>query len=183
MTHFPTLTTKRLVLRKLTPDDATELLKLRSDDEVNKYLDRPKTTTINEAIEFINKIDAAVATGASFYWAISLHDDPKLIGTICYWNWDENSSQAEVGYELSPVYQGKGLMQDALAAIIEFGFATLKLKTIVAVPISANDKSIRLLEKNKFTRDTTAEGEHDDKNESITEIIYSLKNPFIAKQS
>jgi ribosomal-protein-alanine N-acetyltransferase len=172
---FPLLTTDRLILRKLERDDAGELLKLRSDESVNKYLDRPKSKTINEVIEFINKIETGIIKNESFYWVISLKGDSKLIGTICLWNLDRENSRAEVGYELLPAYQGKGLMQEALSKIIEYSFQTLGFKTTTAYTDSANERSIRILEKNNFRRDAALEDEYY-KNETVgNEVIYSLK--------
>ena len=173
---FPLLTTDRLILRKLEMDDAGELLKLRSDESVNKYLERPKSTTINEVIEFINKIETGISKNESFYWAISLKNESKLIGTICLWNLDKENSRAEVGYELLPAYQGKGLMQEALSKIIEYAFQTLGFKTITAYPDSANERSVRILEKNNFRRDKTLEDEYYREGGSVNEVIYSLKS-------
>jgi len=173
---FPLFITDRLILRKLEMDDAGELLKLRSDESVNKYLDRPKTTTFNEAIEFINKIETGISKNESFYWAISLKDDSKLIGTICLWNLDKENSRAEVGYELLPRCQGKGLMQEALLKIIEYGFKTQGFKTIVAYPNAGNAKSIRILGKNNFRRDKALENEYFKKEGFGNEIIYSLSS-------
>jgi ribosomal-protein-alanine N-acetyltransferase len=173
---FPLLITDRLILRKLEMDDASDLLKLRSDESVNKYLDRPKSTTFNEALEFINKIETGLSKNESFYWVISLKEDSKLIGTICLWNLDKENSRAEIGYELLPGYQGKGLMQEALSKIIEYGFQTLKFKTITAYPNSANERSIRILEKNNFKRDKALETEYFKKEGFGNEVIYSLKS-------
>ena len=176
---FPLLTTDRLVLRKLEIDDAGELLKLRSDESVNKYLERPKSRTINEVIEFINKIQAGISKNESFYWAISLKNESKLIGTICLWNLDKENSRAEVGYELLPAYQGKGLMQEALSKIIECGFQILGFKTITAYTDSANERSVRILEKNNFRRDKALEYEYFQKEGFGNEVIYSLKSTTI----
>ena len=176
---FPLLTTDRLVLRKLEIDDAGELLKLRSDESVNKYLERPKSRTINEVIEFINKIQAGISKNESFYWAISLKNESKLIGTICLWNLDKENSRAEVGYELLPAYQGKGLMQEALSKIIEYCFQILGFKTITAYTDSANERSVRILEKNNFRRDKVLEDEYYGEGVSGNEVIYSLKSTTI----
>ena len=177
--QFPALKTERLVLRRLAMDDAPELVKLRSDERVNKYLDRPKSTTYNEALEFIVKIDMAVNKGDSFYWVICLHNENRLIGTICFWNIDKENLTAEVGYEMHPDFQGKGLMQEALTTIIEFGFKTPQFKSIVAYPNSANERSIKLLEKNNFKRDKTLEDEYYGSEGSGNEVIYLLKSRLI----
>jgi ribosomal-protein-alanine N-acetyltransferase len=172
---FPLLTTDRLILRKLEIDDADELLKLRSDESVNKYLDRPKSKTINEVIEFINKIETGLSKSESFYWVISLKDDSKLIGAICLWNLDKENSCAEIGYELLPAYQGKGLMHEALSKIIEYSFQTLGFKTMTAYTDSSNERSVRILEKNNFRRDKALEDEYYKKEGVGNEVIYSLK--------
>ncbi len=179
LSQFLVLTTERLILKRLVLDDAPEILKLRSDERVNKYLDRPKTTTLNEAEDFINKIENSINKNESFYWAISLKDNIKLIGTICLWNIDNENATIEIGYELHPDYQGIGLMQEALLKVVEYAFQILKLKTIVAYPNAANERSVRLLEKNNFQRDPALEGEFYKNEPSAKEIIYSLKKSFI----
>ena len=85
-------------------------------------------------------------------WVITLKDDPKLIGTIVYWHIVKEKDEAEVGYELLPQYRGKGMMQEALSKVIEYGFNTLKLKTIVADPKAVNLSSVKLLEKCGFVK-------------------------------
>jgi len=105
---FPTLKTERLLLRQLLIEDDKTILFLRSNDAVNQYLDRPKTTTINEAREFINKINLGIQKGQSFYWAVSPLSNNELIGTICLWNRSEDKLSIEIGFELHPDFQGKG---------------------------------------------------------------------------
>jgi ribosomal-protein-alanine N-acetyltransferase len=56
-TPFPILTTERLTLRQLSTDDGQNIFALRSDTEINKYLDRQASKTIEDAINFINKIN------------------------------------------------------------------------------------------------------------------------------
>lgn len=165
---FPTLTTPRLLLRKLEINDAPEIFSLRSDDRVNQYLDRPKAANLAAAKEFIETITTGIEQNKCFYWAISLKNDPELIGTICLWNGDKEHAMIETGYELLPVYQGKGLMQEALLEIIKYAFKTLDVKTIIACPVAANEKSVRLLERNGFIANGINEG---------NELVYSLKSP------
>jgi len=64
----------------------------------------------------------------------------------------KGKDEAEVGYELLPPYHGKGIMQEALLKVIEYGFDILKLKRIVADPKEINLKSVKLLEKCGFVK-------------------------------
>ena len=113
-TPFPRLTTQRLLLRKLTIKDAKEIMILRSDEQVNKFLDRPKSGNITDAEKFIEKINNGIDNNQSIYWVITLTNSDALIGTICLWNISSESDNAEIGYELHPDFQGKGLMQEAI---------------------------------------------------------------------
>jgi len=92
-----------------------------------------------------------VSNGEGFYWAITLKEKDGLIGTICYWNLDTTQKKAEVGYELYPDYQGRGLMQEAISAVLAFGFNDLRFELITACPKQGNLSSVNLLEKVGFS--------------------------------
>lgn len=164
----PVLHTKRLLLRQLKPSDDRAILTLRSDPEVNRYIDRPLSVTLEEAQQFIQKITDGIAKGESVYWGVARLPEEELIGTICLWNFSEEKISAEVGYELLPAFQGRGYMQEALARVIEYGFQELALQEITACVHTENEASIRLLEKFNFART----GLHGEK-----EIVYTLINP------
>ena len=104
-TPFPNFTTDRLVLRQLLIHDANEIYLLRSNESVNKYLDRDKATVIDDATNFINKIKNAVAKNESLYWAITIKGNNSLIGTICLFSIDIKKDQAEIGFELIPKHR------------------------------------------------------------------------------
>jgi ribosomal-protein-alanine N-acetyltransferase len=53
---FPILATERLILRQLIIDDEQEIFSLRSDSEINKYLDRQVSNTIDDARNFIKRL-------------------------------------------------------------------------------------------------------------------------------
>jgi ribosomal-protein-alanine N-acetyltransferase len=152
-TPFPTLSTERLTLRALTSNDRHELLRLRSDEQVNRHLERTKQPSLVDVDKFIQKIDSIVKNNEGVYWAISLKDIPGLIGTICYWNFDFKDSRADLGYELLPAFQDKGMMQEALVEVTRYGFEIIGLKTILAMVHPKNQASIKLLERNGFVLD------------------------------
>src|SRR3990167_3457862 len=129
-TPFPLLETERLTLRQLSLEDANEIFRLRSDKSVNKFLDRPIAKTIDDANQFINKINDSIAKNELIYWVITLKNHPKLIGTICLWNISEDRSKAEIGFELLLEYHGKGIMQEVILKVIKYGFEEMHLRSI-----------------------------------------------------
>jgi ribosomal-protein-alanine N-acetyltransferase len=147
---FPECTTKRLLLRELRPGDVSAIFSLRSSESVNKYLDRPIEPNSHQAEAFIHKIQTGVKEGTWIYWTICLKPADNLIGTVCLWNFSVEQQSAELGYELLPTYQGRGLMQEAVENTLAYGFNTLKLQKIIAGTHSENTASLRLLRKTGF---------------------------------
>jgi len=170
---FPELSTKRLRLRRLNRNDLNALQQLRSDDSVNKYLDRPKSITIEECEAHVKKIDNNLANNQSGYWVLTLKNDDMLIGAIGLWNFQPKKDLAEIGYELSPAHQGKGLMQEAVEKIIEYGFYEMGLKVITGIMDAGNERSARLLEHNNFIKDLNYT--YVSKEDAGDEVIYFLK--------
>lgn len=169
---FPELITNRLSLRQLEPADAQEIFLLRSDAEISRYIDRPVANSITDGLKFIHKINISISQDESIYWAIVPKGAESLIGTICLWNWNRQNKTAELGYELFPSAQGKGFMHEALTRVIPFGFDVMGLNTIQAWIHPANLRSIRLIEKNGFTADTSI----DSVDKEGTQL-YLLKKP------
>lgn len=151
-TPFPVLKTERLTLRQLSANDDQEIFALRSDKQVNKYLDREPSNTIEDARKFIHKIAEFVRQNEGIYWAITLTALDKLVGTICLFNLSNENDQAEIGYELLPAFQGQGIMQEATSKVIAFGFDVIGLKAIEAYTHLENENSSKLLEKFNFKK-------------------------------
>jgi ribosomal-protein-alanine N-acetyltransferase len=149
---FPVLQTERLSLRQLSVNDDKEIFALRSANQVNKFIDRQPSITIEDARKFIYKIAETVKQNEGIYWAIALTDNDSLIGTICLFNFSRENDQAEIGYELLPAFQGQGIMQEAISKVINFGFQVLGLKTIEAYTHLENKSSTKLLEKANFRK-------------------------------
>ncbi len=177
--QFPTLITDRLILRKLEIADAPQIRELRSDEQVNQYVNRPKSATLAEAEAFIQKIIAGLAEKGWYYWVISLKNGNEFAGTICLWNIDISTSTAEVGYEMLPHWQRKGLAREALLAVVDYCFKALNFETITAYSHADNRGSIRLLERTGFVRDKLLEQAFYEKEGPQIEIVYSIKNPAL----
>ncbi len=145
-TAFPILTTEKLTLRQLVINDDQEILTLRSDREINKYLDRQISETIDDARSFINKITES----NSFYWAITLSGKNVLIGTICLFDFSDENDKCEIGFELLTNFQGQGIMKEAVEKVIDYAFNIIKVQKIEAFLHKDNQRSIKLLEKLSF---------------------------------
>jgi ribosomal-protein-alanine N-acetyltransferase len=156
-TPFPILKTERLTLRQLESSDANEIFALRSNENVNKYLNRKPAKSIEDAKDFIHTINENIKKNNTLYWAITLNGSKKLIGTICLFNFSENALKVEIGYELLLSFQGKGIMHEATSKVIHFAFHTVGINLIEAYTHSQNQSSTKLLERLNFIRDSAAD--------------------------
>jgi ribosomal-protein-alanine N-acetyltransferase len=147
---FPILATERLTLRQLTMNDEQAIFILRSDSEINKYLDRQVSITIDDARDFINKVNENVRKNDALYWAITLRNSNILLGTICLFSFSDENDKCEIGYELLPNFQGQGIMKEAAEKVIDYAFNTIKVKKIEAFLHRDNQRSVNLLEKFLF---------------------------------
>ena len=68
---FPELKTERLHLRKMTRNDADEIFFLRSDPGVMRYIDRIPDKDVEDAIIYIDGINAHIDKNESIMWAIT----------------------------------------------------------------------------------------------------------------
>jgi ribosomal-protein-alanine N-acetyltransferase len=151
-TPFPVLTTKRLTLRQLSIDDKEGIFELRSDAEINKYLDRDPSKTVDDAVKFIARINESIQNNNSLYWVISLAETKEFAGTICLFDFSAENNSCEIGYELITKFQGQGIMQEAIKAVIDYAFRTLSIRKIVACTHSENERSTKLLLKFNFVK-------------------------------
>ena len=175
-TPFPILTTERLTLRQLVIADEQEIFTLRSDSEINKYLDRQLSNTIDDARNFINRVNENVIKNDSIYWAITLNDRNIMVGTICLFGFSDENYKCEIGYELLTNFQGQGIMKEAVEKVIDYAFNTIKVKKIEAFMHRDNLSSIKLLEKFSFRNST----EPDETNPDL--ICYSLTNSIASSK-
>ena len=147
---FTNLITDRLVLRELQASDAEQIFKIRTDPGVNEFIDREPTKSVDDSLKFINNILKAQNSNGVLMWAITLKNEPQLIGTVVYWHIVKERDKAEIGYEMLPEYFGRGIMREALMEVIRFGFEDMQLKTIVAETRADNLRSVNALKKCGF---------------------------------
>lgn len=144
--------TERLLLRSPRMNDREDIFFMRTDASINKFIKRQKPKHLSEVDVFIKDRLKDRREGRSIYWAITLKTTPDTyIGAITLWNFSKDRQTAELGYDLHPRYQGKGIMSEAMATIVSFGFSTLQLQKIEAYTHYENKASIALLKKNLFT--------------------------------
>jgi len=166
---FSKFTSARISIEILKKDYIHDLFLIRSNENVVKFVDKPIDKSEQETLLFFNKINAGIIEEKWFYWGIYDKAKDKLMGTICLWQFNKDKTEAEIGFELHPSFQGNGFMSEAIPFILSFAFNKLKLIKVIGFTHSKNEKSIQLLKKHQFKLDRIEKEHH----------IYILtKKPF-----
>lgn len=150
---FPQLETERFILRAAEPGDAPAIFRIMSDAQVTRYFGRLPMTAPAEADEHVQALEQSFREWNGIRWMIAPRAGGALVGSCGFWRLLVPHARAEVGYELAPEWWGQGAMTEALAAILGFGFGTMRLHSVEAQIHPANIGSRRVLEKLGFVRE------------------------------
>jgi ribosomal-protein-alanine N-acetyltransferase len=174
--EFPELETKRLVLRRMTLADAEFYLRHFSDPDIVELtaFDAPENIdkARQELLEFCIK---PFEENKGIRWGIVLKGETELAGTIGYHQWVKAGGyHARVGYDLAAAYRRRGIMTEALMAVLRYGFEAMRLNKVEACTDSRNVASTGLLEKLGFHQDGVLRENTYYHGRFIDEVVFSL---------
>ena len=138
---------RRVSLRKLVITDMLFISANAKDKEITRYtFVIAPPFGLKEAKKFIKKTQNDIQKKEAYEFGIELKKTRKLIGTINLFKINYKNKNAEVGIWLAKEYHKKGLAQEALHLILDFGFQKLRLKRIQARILHKNESARKLLE-------------------------------------
>jgi ribosomal-protein-alanine N-acetyltransferase len=150
---FPVLETPRIVLRRILPADEPAVYAILSNPEVQRYSGRAPFQTSAEAKTWIETVENAWKGKEGIRWAMELKESNTYIGSLGFWKILRQHARAEIGYELNSDYWKRGLMQEAIDVILDYGFQNLKLHSVEANVTPENRASVALLKRAGFVQE------------------------------
>lgn len=129
---FPVIELKNLKLRRMEHKDIYDIFQMRKDPRMHEYTDTKLDKTPEETKSYIENMNKGVDENKWVIWAIEHKQSKKVIGSISIWNINIEQRSGEVGYEIIPDYQNKGLMKEALLSVVDFGFNVMNLRVLDA---------------------------------------------------
>ena len=149
-TTFPTLTTERLILRALRPDDAEAMFAIRGDRVTMQYVGSLAHESIDDTREWIDMLLARYEAREGLRWIVTWKGgDDSALGSVSLHHF--GPGRTEVGYDLNPAYWGQGIMTEAMRAVLDTVFGVMEMHRAEATIDIANAASKALLLRLGFT--------------------------------
>ncbi len=151
LTHKGTKTieTNRLILRQFTMDDAPAMFRnWASDDAVTKHLTWPTHSSVAVSEMILADWTSHYPEPDFYNWAITVKKyGPEPIGSIAVVKINGKVDGATMGYCMGRAHWRKGIMAEALTAIIAFLFDEVGFNRVEADHDPDNPASGRVMEK------------------------------------
>jgi RimJ/RimL family protein N-acetyltransferase len=141
------LETERLVLRKISADDAEFIVELLNQPSFLRYIGDKEVRNAADAIRYIQTGPIASYEQFGFgLYLVALKASGVSIG-ICGLLKRDSLPDVDIGFAFLPSYWSQGYAFESASAVMDYGREVLGLSRIVAITSFDNDASIRLLEK------------------------------------
>ena len=171
---FEFIETKRLRLKRFSPEDLNHIFKKFSKDEIIKILNlRTEVEFIKEEKRFLNGYSCYNKSFMLFLLIDKATD--TVIGRGGLHNWNAEHHRAELGYEMEDeLFKKKGLMTEAVGAFIEYGFEKMNLNRIEAMVGAENIPSLKIIEKYNFKKEGVLRQHYKILNSFEDSVVFSL---------
>jgi len=168
------LESERLIVRPVEEADLPALLLVNGDDEATRFLPYASWRSLSDGRVWFERMSLMGARGESIQYVVIERTSALAIGTCLLFRYEESSARAELGYVLGRSYWGRGLMREALTAVIDCAFGAYALRRLEAEVDPANRASSGLLERLGFSREGQLRKRWIDKGVAHDTIIYGL---------
>jgi len=148
---FPVMQSEHLLFRPFQYTDVASVYQLFSDPETMRFDGGEILKDWREAIDFIQIYSVYYPGIPQIRWAVELREDRRFIGSCGFHSIDYVHKKAEIGGELMKPFRHRGLAEEGMRQLVDFGFATLKLNRLTAKIATLNKAANALMEKSPFT--------------------------------
>ena len=141
------LKTQRLILSKISEDDAGFIYELVNDPDWLRYIGDKDIHDLKDARSYIKNVSMVSYEQHGYGpYLVRLKEGKIRIGISGLFKRDY-LDHPDVGFAFLPAYRNKGYATESAAAVLNYGYASLNLTKILAITSRDNDSSARVLEK------------------------------------
>ncbi len=157
------LVTERLVVRRLTLDDAPFIVELLNDPAWLRFIGDKGVRTQDDARDYLRKGPLAMYEREGFGLYLVERKDGRIPIGMCGLIKRDSLEDVDLGFAYLPVHRAQGYAFEAAAAVLAHGRRDFGLRRIVAITSPDNERSAALLEKLGMTLEKTVKlaADHD----------------------
>jgi len=170
---FPELTTQRLLLQQVQPEDQGFVFEGLSHPDVIRYYG-VQYDSFDAAGKQMLWYDQIFQEGSGISWKIVHQQTSEILGDISVYLYKPEHNKAEIGFWLLPRYWNKGYALEALMAVINYWKNEKGLHRLEAFVEEGNMASSTLLEKAGFQYEGTMRDCEIKNGKYISLLIYSI---------
>lgn len=144
-----TLETERLILRRFCLEDAQSMFdNWASDDEVTRFMTWPSHDSVEITQMVLNDWLAGYDKDDFYLWAITVKEEGITpIGSISVVHLHDRTAKAEIGYCIGRNWWHRGIMTEALGAVMNYLFDEVGVNRIQACHDPRNPNSGKVMMK------------------------------------
>jgi len=171
---FEIIETERLLLRKLTPEKYRQIYRRLSDADIMSLLGLADEKALYREKE---KYESGLSTHNRSFVNFQILDkeSKQLLGACGFHTWYTEHARAEIGYALNNEdSKAKGIMSEAMEAVLHFGFEHMRLNRVEAFIGPANIPSLKLAAKFRFKEEGRLRGHYCKKGITEDSVVFGL---------
>lgn len=153
--------TERMILRRWKPSDIQPFFEINSDSRVMEFY--PSTNSLDETKQIVEKIEKSFDENRFGLFAVEKKSDKSLMGFVGLQRVPFKAHftpAVEIGWRIGFEYWNQGYATEAARNVLTYGFDEIKLKEIVAMTVSNNTRSRRVMDKLGMIHDTDGDFEN-----------------------
>lgn len=150
---FHELTSENIQFKALNIKDTEAIHEYASDPDVKRFIGWPLSKTLEDTRDLVNDMIKKEEVGTHLYASVSEKTTDKIIGTVMIFNFDKDANHGEIGYVFHRSYWNQGYCSKSIALLASYAFNNAHLRKLHARVVNANMGSIKVLEKNGFTKE------------------------------
>ncbi len=172
--YMPELETARLTLRKMTMRDAADIFRYSRDPEVARHVLWDAHQSIGDSRAYLRYMLRKYRNREPASWGIVWKETGRVIGTIGYMWIQRDNSAAEIGYSLAREFWNRGIMTEALGAVIRYSFKRLNLNRLEAQHETTNPASGAVMRKCRMQKEGTLRSRLFNKGRYVDVDLYAI---------
>ena len=145
--------TERVTVRLLRETDLPALMAVNGDEIATALLPYATWRSLDDARAWHERMARLQATGLALQFVVASRASGEAIGTCLLFRYEEGSERVELGYVLGRDHWGRGLMREALTALIGRAFDGMGVRRVEAEVDTRNAASAGLLRRLGFVRE------------------------------